>query len=72
MPQEDQLAVRIKSNRPDHHIYPNNGRIYWVHYSLHKAGNTKGRVRESLRTSDIVEARKRRDMLFRGFGLRVP
>ena len=57
------LAVRIDSANPDHHLWNNHGG-WWCHYTAHHADNTAERVRVSLRTRDIREARKRRDRLF--------
>ncbi len=46
----------------NHHLWNNNG-TYWCHFTVHPADYTKRRVRVSLHTSDIVEARRRRDAL---------
>ena len=46
---------------PNHHIWNNNG-TWWLHYTLHLADYTKRRVRESLGTRDLGEARRRRDL----------
>ena len=69
MPQYNEVVVRINANNPNQHIYRNNGRIYWVYYCRHNADYTKDRVRVSLHTGDTVEARARRDALFRRLGL---
>lgn len=50
----------------NHHIWNNNG-TWWVHYTLHLPDYTARRVRQSLRTRDVAEARIRRDALLRGF-----
>jgi len=50
---------------PNHHIWNNNG-TWWLHYTLHLADYTKRRVRESLRTRDVDEARRRRDARLAG------
>lgn len=48
------------ARKPNHHLWNNNG-TWWLHYTLHLADYTKRRVRESLRTRDLEEARRRRD-----------
>jgi hypothetical protein len=47
---------------PDHHLW-RNGRLWWVAFTVHLPGWQKERVRLSLGTDDIVEARRRRDQL---------
>ena len=51
---------------PDHHLW-RNGRLYWVAFTVHLPGWQKERVRLSLGTADIREARRRRDELLRGY-----
>ncbi len=63
-----ELAVRIDSGNPDHHIYDNNG-TFWIHYTVYPTPVTAERIRKSLRTKDIAEARRRRDEIFAGFQL---
>jgi hypothetical protein len=46
----------------NHHIWNNNG-TYWCHFTVHPPDFTKRRVRMSLHTADIEEARRRRDAL---------
>jgi hypothetical protein len=29
------LSIRINTRRRDHHLWLNNGGVYWVHYTLH-------------------------------------
>lgn len=48
---------------PDHHLW-RNGRLYWVAFTVHLPGWRKERVRRSLGTADVEEARRRRDVLF--------
>lgn len=50
----------------NHHIWNNNG-TWWVHYTVHLPDYTARRVRQSLRTKDVAEARARRDELLRRF-----
>jgi hypothetical protein len=47
---------------PDHHLW-RNGRLWWVAFTVHR-GHLQERVRLSLRTDDVAEARRRRDALF--------
>lgn len=51
---------------PDHHLW-RNGRYYWVAFTLIHDGWRQERVRRSLRTVDAVEARRRRDQIFREY-----
>lgn len=48
---------------PDHHLW-RNGRLYWVAFTVHLPGWRKERVRRSLGTADLEEARRRRDEVF--------
>jgi hypothetical protein len=59
------LSVRILPDNPNHHLWNNNG-TWWMHYTVHHADHTKGRRRIPLGTSDIVQARKRRDAFLEG------
>jgi hypothetical protein len=47
---------------PDHHLW-RNGRLYWVAFTVHLPGWQKERIRLSLGTADVTEARRRRDQL---------
>jgi len=58
-----QLAIRVDAENPDHHLWLNHG-TWWIHYTLHLDGARKRRVRFSLETSDVGEARAKRDALF--------
>ena len=51
---------------PNHHLW-RNGRLYWVAFTVHLQGWQKERVRLSLGTADLAEARHRRDELFRRY-----
>ena len=46
---------------PDHHLW-RNGRIWWIAFTFH-SGERKHRVRRSLATADVEQARARRDAL---------
>lgn len=54
------LAVRVLPGHRNHHLWDNNG-TWFIHYTLHLADYSKRRVRESLGTRLITEARRRRD-----------
>lgn len=54
---------------PDHHLW-RNGRLYWVAFTVHLPGWQKERVRLSLGTDDVVEARRRRDEVLRDYPAR--
>ncbi len=56
--------MNTHSPNPDHNIWNNNG-TYWCHYTVHGSDNTANRVRVSLETKDIAEARRRRDVLIK-------
>ena len=51
---------------PNHHLW-RNGRLWWVAFTVHLPGWRKDRVRVSLGTSDVAEARRRRDALLQGY-----
>ena len=57
------LSIRIDTRRRDHHLWLNNGGVYWVHYTLH-FDHRKRRIRRSLRTRDLERALELRDELF--------
>ena len=47
---------------PNHHLW-RNGRLWWVAFTVHLPNWQKERIRMSLRTDDVAEARRRRDDL---------
>jgi hypothetical protein len=53
-------SVRIWAHNPDHHLYNNNG-VWWLHYTSYPTATTAKRIRRSLKTRDIENARERRD-----------
>lgn len=59
------LSVRIDADNPDHHLWNNHG-TWWCHYTLHVPDFTKRRVRASLGTRHIDQARLRRDQVLQG------
>jgi hypothetical protein len=58
-------ADQAESN-PNHHLW-RNGRLWWVAFTVHLPGWKKDRVRVSLGTADLAEARRRRDELLREY-----
>jgi hypothetical protein len=55
--------VAFDDTHENHHLWQN-GRLWWVAYTVHLPSWQKERVRVSLGTDDIAEARRRRDALF--------
>ena len=51
---------------PDHHLW-RNGRYWWIAFTLLYHGWRQERVRRSLRTADVHEARRRRDAILEHF-----
>ena len=51
---------------PDHHLW-RNGRLWWVAFTVHLPGWQKDRVRLSLGTDDVEQARQRRDQILREY-----
>jgi hypothetical protein len=56
-------ATSLHDVNPDHHLW-RNGRFWWVAFTLIHDGWRQERVRRSLKTTDVVEARRRRDAIF--------
>ena len=59
------LSIRTNLSNPDHHLWNNNGR-WFIHYVVHPTPLTKDRIRRSLGTNSLHEARKRRDAFLSG------
>lgn len=57
-----QLSVRINPANPNHHLWNNHG-TWFIHYVVHPTPFTKERIRHSLHTKSLEEARRRRDEL---------
>jgi len=57
-----QLSVRVNPENPNHHLWNNNG-TWFIHYMIHPTPITKERIRRSLRTKCVDEARAIRDAL---------
>lgn len=56
------LAIRINPDNLNHHLYSNNG-TWWCHYTRCPTPFTAERVRRSLGTRCVLEARRRRDVI---------
>ena len=61
-------AIRLNPANPDHHLWNNHG-TWFVHYTIHPTPVTKQRVRASLHTRSLAEARRRRDTLLESIQL---
>ena len=62
-----QLALDLNSRRaerlgPNHHLW-RNGRLWWIAYTLLHDGWRQERIRHSLGTTDVDDARRRRDVI---------
>ena len=56
-------SLRIAAENPNHHLWNNHG-TWFLHYTIHPTPLTKERIRRSLGTKDLEQARRRRDVLF--------
>jgi hypothetical protein len=54
------LSIRTNASNPNHHLWNNHG-TWFVHYVIHPTPITKARVRRSLGTKCLEEARRLRD-----------
>ena len=52
-------SLRVDLDNDTHHLWCNNG-TWWIHYTIH-FGHRARRIRKSLRTRSLEEARARRD-----------
>ncbi len=59
-------ALPLEAVDPDHHLW-RNGRLWWVAFTVHLPGWQKDRIRLSLGTDDLEEARRRRDQILREY-----
>ena len=63
LPDNAVLSIRTTNRANENHHIWKNGRHYWIAATVHLPGFKKDRVRVSLFTSDIIEARRKRDQL---------
>lgn len=59
---DPRFVLRSDEIDPNHHLW-RNGRLWWVAFTVHLPNWQKERIRLSLRTDDVAEARRRRDDL---------
>ena len=64
-----QLSLRTNPENPNHHLWNNNG-TWFIHYVVHPTPITKERIRKSLGTKSLTEARAKRDAIERNAMLR--
>ncbi len=57
-----QLSLRVNPENPNHHLWNNNG-TWFIHYVVHPTPFTKERIRRSLGTKSLTEARAKRDAI---------
>ena len=60
----EELALRLDKENLNHHLWNNNG-TWWIHYTIYPTPVTAERIRQSLKTRILSDARKRRDDVFR-------
>jgi hypothetical protein len=56
-------GLRRPAANPNHHLWNNHG-TWFLHYTVHPTPFTKDRIRRTLGTKDLAEARQRRDRFF--------
>lgn len=61
-------SVRLRAANPNHHLWNNNG-TWYLHYTMHPTPLTKTRVRVSLETKNLENARRRRDEILTQAGV---
>ncbi len=64
-------ASRAFVNNPNHHLWKN-GRLWWIAFTLIHDGWRQERVRQSLGTDNLLEARRRRDSILALFSTERP
>lgn len=67
LPSSRVASVELASSRafasnPNHHLWKN-GRLWWIAFTLIHDGWRQERVRQSLGTDSLLEARQRRDAI---------
>ena len=58
----DPDSARASRLGENHHLW-RNGRLWWIAYTLLHDGWRQERIRHSLGTADVEEARRRRDVI---------
>lgn len=69
MPGSSTRAEGAFSDSADHHLW-RNGEVWWVAFTIHYEPCRKRRIRRSLDTHDLIEARRRRDIFLRDYAQR--
>ena len=59
-----EASIRVDGDNPAHHLFQNNGEVWWVYYQSFPNPVQEQRIRRSLGTKDLKEAVARRDALF--------
>ena len=59
---DEEIALRIDESNLNHHLWNNNG-TWWIHYTVYPTPVTVERIRRSLKTKILQEARNRRDKI---------
>lgn len=59
---DEEIALRIDESNLNHHLWNNNG-TWWIHYTIYPTPVTVERIRRSLKTKILEEARNRRDKI---------
>ena len=70
MKNEIKAVARAQVGNANHHLWNNNG-TWWCHLTLHLSDYTKRRLRLSLGTHSLTDARCLRDSLLALFGCRL-
>jgi hypothetical protein len=61
-PSIELASSRAFASNPNHHLW-RNGRLWWIAFSLLHDGWRQERIRQSLGTDNLIEARRRRDAI---------
>jgi hypothetical protein len=61
-PSVELASSRAFATNPNHHLW-RNGRLWWIAFTLIHDGWRQERVRQSLGTDNVLEARRRRDAI---------
>jgi hypothetical protein len=64
-PSSIQISRRQKTTGANHHLWNNHG-SWWFHGTFHLPDGTAQRVRVNLKTTDLDQARRRRDAILAG------
>lgn len=67
MARQETLSIRVAGSNPLHHLWNNHG-VWWIHYTILINGVRQRRMRYSLRTRDLTEAKEKRDRIFDSLG----